>query len=184
MGGFTVIDGGAVAVVLVSALLAYFRGFIREAMGILGWIAAAIVAFFLAPSAEPLVREIPVVSDYLRDSCELSTLFAFAAVFAVTLAILSILALLLSSAIQRSGLDVIDRWAGFLFGTARGFLLVALALVVYDLVGFEGAIPAVDDSVTIKIFDDSKHLLSSEVTERGPGWLLDKYERLLGACGV
>ncbi len=184
MGGFTIIDGVVAALVLVSALLAYSRGFVREAMAILGWIASAIVAFFLAPTAEPLVREIPVVGDYLRDSCELSTLFAFAAVFAISLAILSVFTPLLSSAVQRSALNGIDQGAGFLFGVARGFLLVAVFLIVYDLIGFDDALPAVDDSITASIFDDVRHRLNSSVTERTPGWIHERYEQLLGACGA
>ncbi len=184
MEGFTVVDGAVAAVVLVSALLAYSRGFMREAMAILGWIAAAIAAFFLAPAVEPMVQEIPVVKDYLRDSCELSTLFAFAAVFAVALAVLSVFTPLLSSAVQRSSLNGIDQGAGLLFGVARGFLLVAVLLVVYDLVGFDDALPAVDNSVTTRIFDDSKHLLTSRITEKGPGWIHNHYEQLLGACSV
>ncbi len=184
MGGFTVVDGVVAAVVLVSALLAYSRGFIRESMAILGWVAAAVVAFLFAPMAEPLVREIPMVGDYLRDSCELSTLFAFAVVFAIALAILSVFTPLLSSAVQRSSLNGIDQGAGFLFGVARGFLLVAVLLVVYDLIGFDDALPAVDDSVTTKIFDDSRHLLSSRITQEAPGWIHDYYEQLLGACSA
>ena len=184
MDGFTVVDGVVAAIVLVSALLAYSRGFMREAMAILGWIVAAIAAFFLAPAAEPLVREIPVVSDYLRGSCELSTLFAFAAVFAVSLIVLSVFTPLLSAAVQRSALNRIDQGAGFLFGVARGFLLVTILLVVYGLVGFDDAIPLVDNSATARIFDDSKHLLSGQVTEMAPGWLHDHYEQLLGACSA
>ncbi|MEL7100734.1 MAG: CvpA family protein, partial [Pseudomonadota bacterium] len=61
MEGFTIIDGVVAAVIILSALLAYGRGFVREAMAIAGWIAAAIIAFLFAPQVEPLVREIPVI---------------------------------------------------------------------------------------------------------------------------
>ena len=182
MGSFTVVDGAVAAVVLVSALLAYARGFIRETMAIFGWVAAAFVAYFLAPAAEPLVREIPALGDYLRDSCELSTLFAFAAVFAISLAVLSVFTPLLSSAVRRSALNGIDQGAGFLFGAVRGFLLIAVLLVVYDLVGLDDALPAVEDSITTGIFDEVRHLLSSRVTDQAPGWIYGHYEQLLGAC--
>ena len=72
MEGFTIVDGVVAAYVVVSALLAYSRGFVREAMAIAGWIGAAVLAFMFAPSVEPLVREIPVVGDFIGDSCELS----------------------------------------------------------------------------------------------------------------
>ena len=83
MEGFTLVDGVVVAVILVSAILAYSRGFVREVLSIAGWVIAAVVAFVFAPQAEPLVKEIPVVGAYLADSCELSILAAFTAVFAI-----------------------------------------------------------------------------------------------------
>ena len=61
MEGFTIIDGVVALVIVVSAILAYSRGFVREAMAIVGWIAAAVLAYIFAPKAEPLIREIPMV---------------------------------------------------------------------------------------------------------------------------
>ena len=55
MQGFTIIDAVVAAVIVVSALLAYSRGFVREAMAIAGWIVAAILAYIFAPAAEPLI---------------------------------------------------------------------------------------------------------------------------------
>ena len=86
MEGFTIIDGVVALVIVLSALLAYGRGFIRELMAIVGWIAAAVLAFLFAPRVEPLVREIPVIGDFLADSCELSVIGAFALVLAMLMA--------------------------------------------------------------------------------------------------
>ncbi len=49
MEGFTIVDGVVALVIILSALLAYGRGLVREAMAILGWVAAAILAFLFAP---------------------------------------------------------------------------------------------------------------------------------------
>ena len=49
MEGFTLVDGIVAIVIVLSALLAYSRGFVRELMAIGGWIAAAILAFIFAP---------------------------------------------------------------------------------------------------------------------------------------
>ena len=43
MEGFTIIDGVVALVIVLSALLAYGRGLVREFMAIVGWIAAAIL---------------------------------------------------------------------------------------------------------------------------------------------
>ena len=55
MEGFTIIDGVVALVIVLSALLAYGRGLVREFMAIVGWIAAAILAFLFAPQVKPLV---------------------------------------------------------------------------------------------------------------------------------
>jgi len=126
MEGFTIIDGVVAAIIVISALLAYSRGFVREAMAIAGWIGAAILAFIFSDQVEPLVKQIPVLGDFIGDSCELSIIGAFALVFAVTLVVVSIFTPLFSNLVQRSALGGLDQGAGFLFGVLRGILLVAV----------------------------------------------------------
>ena len=152
MEGFTIIDGVVAAVIVISAILAYSRGFVREVMAIAGWVIAAIVAFIFAPTAFPLVREIPYVGDFIGDSNELGIIAAFAGVFAIALVVVSLFTPLFSSAIQRSVLGGIDAGLGFLFGVARGVLLVVVALIVYDRIAGDQAIPMVDDNRTAQIF--------------------------------
>ena len=53
MEGFTIFDGVVAGVIIISAILAYSRGFMREVLSIAGWIAAAIVAFLFAARAQP-----------------------------------------------------------------------------------------------------------------------------------
>ena len=184
MEGFTIIDGVVAVVIVVSAILAYSRGFVREAMAILGWIAAAILAFIFAPSVEPLVKEIPVVGDYLQDSCELAIIAAFAAVFAISLVVVSVFTPLFSSIIQRSALGGLDQALGFFLGVLRGILLVAVALVVYDRVVVNESIAMVDDSRTAKIFARTQTSIDEQIPEDAPGWIVERYEQLVGNCGA
>lgn len=67
MGDFTIVDGVVGLVIVVSALLAYARGFVREALAIVGWIVATIVAFIFADKVQPLVKQIPVIGDFIGD---------------------------------------------------------------------------------------------------------------------
>ena len=184
MEGFTIIDGVVAVVIVISAILAYSRGFVREAMAILGWIAAAVLAFIFAPTVEPLVKEIPVVGDYLQDSCELAIIAAFAAVFAISLVVVSVFTPLFSSIIQRSALGGLDQGLGFFFGVLRGILLVAVALVVYDRVVVNEAIPMVDDSRTAKIFARTQTSIAEQIPKDAPGWIVERYEQLVGDCGA
>ncbi|MFT6075456.1 MAG: membrane protein required for colicin V production, partial [Yoonia sp.] len=132
MEGFTLVDAGVAIIVLLSGVLAYSRGFVRETMAILGWIGATVVAFIFADQVEPLVRQIPIIGEFIGDSCELAIIAAFAAVFAIALVVVSIFTPLFSTVVQRSALGGIDQALGFFFGALRGVLLVAVAFFVYD----------------------------------------------------
>ncbi|MGO4915637.1 CvpA family protein [Pseudogemmobacter sp. W21_MBD1_M6] len=183
MDGFTIIDGVVALVIIVSALLAYSRGFVREAMSIAGWIAAAVLAFLFAHQVEPLIKEIPVLGEFIGDSCELSIIAAFAAVFAVSLVVVSLFTPLFAGIVQRSALGGVDQGLGFLFGALRGILLVAVALVVYSRVMVEQSIPMVDDSRTAKVFASTQTNIDEQIPADAPGWIVSRYEQLVGNCG-
>jgi len=182
MEGFTLVDGIVAVVVVLSAVLAYSRGFVREALAIGGWIAAAVVAFFSAPNVEPLVREIPVVDDFLAGSCELGMILAFALVFAATLIVVSLFTPIFSSAVRNSAISGIDQGLGFLFGVARGLLLVVVALVVYDRLVIGDPIPMVDESRTALLFSEVQDRINDAIPEEAPQWIVGRYEELIARC--
>ncbi|NIZ09241.1 CvpA family protein [Pseudooceanicola sp. HF7] len=184
MEGFTLIDAIVGAVILLSALLAYSRGFMREVLAIIGWIVAAVLAFIFAPSIMPLVREIPFVGDFLSDSCELSVIASFGVLFAIALALASLFTPLFSSVVQRSILGGIDQAAGFLFGVLRGILLVAIAFFVYVTVLTSTSVPMVDNSRSAVVFSDMIGKIEDNDPARALGWITDKYEELTGTCTI
>jgi len=184
MEGFTLIDGIVAAVIVLSAILAYSRGLVRESMAIAGWVGAAILAFIFAPRAEPLIKELPVVGAFLSESCELSIIAAFAAVFALGLVVMSLFTPLFSSAVQRSVLGGLDQGLGFLFGVVRGVLLVAVAFIVYDRAVAADTVPMVDNSRSAKVFATFQDTLNKTVPEDAPGWIVERYEELTGTCGA
>ncbi len=184
MEGFTIVDAVVVAVIVLSAILAYARGFVREAMAIAGWIAAAVLAFLFAAQAEPLVKEIPYLGDILRGSCELAIIAAFSLVFAAALLIVSVFTPLFSTVVQRSALGGIDQALGFVFGALRGILLVAVAYIVYDRVVVSSAVEMVENSRSAQIFAVVQTDIDRWVPEDAPGWIVARYEDLVGDCGV
>lgn len=183
MEGFTVVDGGVLFVLLISALLAYARGFVREVMSIVGWVVAAVAAFMFAPQVEPMVREIPVVTDIIGGNCELSMIAAFGLVFVAALIIASIFTPLISGAVQNSSLGPLDQGLGFLFGLARGALLVVVALIVYDrlLAGGEG-VAMVENSRTVAIMAESQEKIAASLPENAPAWIAERYAQLTQPC--
>lgn len=184
MEGFTLVDAGVAIIVLLSGVLAYSRGFVRETMAILGWIGATVVAFIFADQVEPLVRQIPIIGDFIGDSCELAIIAAFAAVFAVALVVVSIFTPLFSTVVQRSALGGIDQGLGFFFGVLRGVLLVAVAFFVYDTIFASQEFAAIDDSRSAEVFAQLTGRIEQQNPEQALGWITEQYEQLVGNCGA
>lgn len=182
MEGFTIIDGVVALVIVMSALLAYGRGLVRELMAIVGWVAAGVVAYLFGPKVEPLVRELPVVGEFLADSCELSIIGAFTLVLAVMLIIVSLFTPLFSSIVQRSFLGGADQALGFVFGVARGILLVAIAFFVYSTVITNQTFTLVDESRSARVFGQFSERIENQNPEQALGWIQQRYEDLTSSC--
>ncbi len=182
MENLTAVDGGAAIIILISSILAFSRGLVRELMAILGWVGAAIAAYYFAPGVQPLVKELPVVGEFLSDSCELSVVAAFAGVFVIGLIVAALFTPLFSGAVQRSALGGIDQALGFLFGAARGVLLIAVAFIVYDRVLSDQAIPMVDNSRTALVFANFQANIDENIPSDAPGWIVDRYNELTNVC--
>lgn len=184
MEGFTLIDAVAAGVIVLSSILAYSRGLVREAMAIAGWVGAAVLAFIFAPQVQPLVRELPVVGEFLADSCELSIIAAFATVFAIGLILAALFTPLFSSVVQRSALGGIDQGLGFLFGVLRGIVLVVVAFIVYDRAVGPNSTSMVDDSRTAKVIASFQANIDNSIPTDAPGWIVNRYEQLVSICGT
>jgi membrane protein required for colicin V production len=179
---FTVVDAGVAAIVLISGVLAYSRGFTRELFAIAGWIIAAIVAFFLAPVLDPLIREAPVVGPFLARSCVVSVIAAFTIVVAFALLVLSVFNPLISGLVLDSVLGPIDRMLGFVFGVLRGLVLIAIAFLIYtNLSGVQAWAP-LDNAASRTLFEESATLLEQSLPESIPSWLSDRIDGLMVNC--
>lgn len=183
MEGFNIVDGVALALVVVSAILAWARGLVRETLAIAGWIAAALAAFAFAPAVAPLVREIPVLRDVIGGSCELGILSGFVVVFAAALIVVSLFTPLLAGAVQNSAIGPVDQGLGLVFGVLRGVALIAIAFVVYDRVlGGTGGAAMVDQSYTRGLFSGMEKELGAVLPSDAPQWIAGRYEGLISSC--
>lgn len=125
----TLLDGILVGFTLVSAMLAMVRGFSREILSIASWIAAAAAAFFLY---KPVL---PYIQPYI-DNPQIAMAASAGAVFIVALIVVTLVTMKIADAIIDSRVGALDRTLGFLYGAARGILVVAVALLFFDwLVG-------------------------------------------------
>src|SRR6266550_6896541 len=129
------LDIGVIAVIVLSAIFAFARGFVREALSIVAWVgAAAITVYGFVPVlaiVEPLVKN-PLLSQ----------LIAGFGLFVGSLIVLTIVTGLLARMVRASALSPIDRTLGFVFGLARGAFLVCLAYLLLDISVQPGERPA------------------------------------------
>ena len=183
MQEITIFDGGVAFVMLLSGLLAYSRGVVRESLAIGGWIVATIGAFFVAPMATPIVDEIPFVSDIIGSSCELSIITAFIAAFVLVLLVVSILVPLLSGTIRQSAVGGVDQMLGLLFGILRGLLLVLVVLIVHDrLVPKGDGIGMIEESLTKRLLSASQAGIETRIPDNAPEWIIDRFDELMLSC--
>ena len=183
MENLTYVDFVAIAVILISAVLAYARGLLRETLSIAGWVGAAIVAYIFAPSVEPLMHEIPVLSDIIGGTCELGIFASFGVVFILALIVISLFTPLLTGIVRGSALGSLDSLLGFLFGIARGVLLVAVALIVYEQFFSVGeGIDMVENSMTKQLLGDAQARLAEQIPTETPAWIEERYDQLTSSC--
>ncbi|MHA1524351.1 MAG: CvpA family protein [Alphaproteobacteria bacterium] len=121
---FTAMDVILLAIALLSGLLAMLRGFTREVLSILSWVLAAFAAFWIYPIMRTQVREF-VQPDWLAD------IVLVGGAFVVVLISVSVLTVRLTDMILDSPIGGIDRTLGFLFGCARGVVLVVVAYLFF-----------------------------------------------------
>lgn len=180
----TIADAGVALVALISAFLAYNRGLVREALAIAGWVAAAFVAFYFGPMVAPLLAETPYLGSFLASSCTLTALASFVAVFGVALIVLAIFTPVISSAVQATPFAAVDRGLGFVFGVARGFLLVAVLYLLYDLVVTDAErLAVIETSASRGLIADAAEAVKAMTPTAMPDWLQGRIDHLTAACG-
>jgi membrane protein required for colicin V production len=114
------LDALVLLILLISAGFAYMRGFVHEVLAMAGWVGAGFVALYGLPHARGYFRSF-ISMNLIAD------IAAGLALFLVSLLIFSLITKAISNRIHSSSLSALDRSLGFLFGLARGGLLVCLA---------------------------------------------------------
>ncbi len=120
-------DLAVFGIILVSALFAFVRGFIKEMLSVAAWLGAAFAAIYGLPYLKPFVLEF--ISEPL-----FATAIASSSIFVATVVVLSLIGHLIAGRIKDSMLSALDRSLGFLFGVVRGGVLISLAFLVLTLV--------------------------------------------------
>jgi membrane protein required for colicin V production len=120
----TLLDIVLLAVMLISGLLAMIRGFMREVLSIASWAAAAGLTIYAFPKLVPQAKQY-FASDMV------ATAVVVGGVFLGTLIIVSIFTIKISDMVLDSRVGALDRTLGFLFGLARGLIIMVVAFLFF-----------------------------------------------------
>lgn len=123
---FNWVDYSIVSIIVLSMLISLARGFVREALSLITWIAAIWIGIHFTT----------LVSQWLLPYISATPIrmgVAFFLLFAVALLIGSIISFIVVQFIQKTGLSGTDRSLGVVFGLGRGFIVVSVGLLIANM---------------------------------------------------
>lgn len=152
-------DWAIIVIFSLSCLIGLIRGLVREALSLVIWIAAVLVAKVFGSQVETLL-----VNQIETPSVRLMT--AYAVLFVATLLLGAMLSYVIGALVRATGLSGTDRLLGMVFGAARAFIVV-MALVIL----LPGFLPVKEDEWWQKA-QLIPHFLACEQ------WVLAAYEQI------
>lgn len=121
-------DLGVLVVVGLSALVSFFRGFIREVLSLGAWVGAAIITLYWFPNVAEYFQQ------HMKNTMVASGLAAMGTFMAALVVISLFNSLLLKYVKTGADVGLLDNALGLTFGVARGMLLVSIAYYIMTVV--------------------------------------------------
>ncbi len=129
IGPLTYLDAALLAVCFISGLLAMYRGFAREVLSIVSWLAAAAAGVWIFFTKKSLSADVAAQTG-LPEQIALAVVALVIAL--IVLIVVHLITARISDAILDSRVGMIDRILGFAFGVVRGFILIVIPYMFYE----------------------------------------------------
>lgn len=121
---FNMFDAIILSVLGLSALIAFFRGFIRELLSLGAWVGAAIVTLYLFPHTTNFMKH-HMKSDHMAGGV------AALGTYIIALLAFSILNSIIIRYVKKgSDVGLLDNFLGLGFGLVRGGFILSLAFLI------------------------------------------------------
>jgi len=122
----TQVDTLILAVIAISSAFGVWRGFIKETLSLLSWIAALLVSRVYSESLAGLLES-------LIDNPSVRYVTAFSVLFVLIIMLGTALNHFMSKLLVVTGLKTLDRLLGAVFGVARGTVIVLVVLFILNV---------------------------------------------------
>jgi membrane protein required for colicin V production len=129
IGGLSYLDAALVAIVVISGIVAMYRGLTREVLSILSWVAAAAACVYFVFKYRDEAKQ---VADQFHAPVLVAQVAIGGIIFLVVLIIVHLITARISDTVLDSRIGAIDRILGLLFGVVRGFVLVVIPFMFYE----------------------------------------------------
>ncbi|MEM1154881.1 MAG: CvpA family protein [Pseudomonadota bacterium] len=158
----TAVDWVIIVVLIVSTLISLWRGFVKEALSLAGWVVAFLVAnLFVDQMASLLAGAIDnITGRYVA---------AYAILFVGTLVVSTFVTYLAGQVIKVTGLSVLDRLLGTVFGFARGVILILVCVFVLRQLVPPGDLTWLDQSILMPHVDMLAQWVRDAFSSSGSG---------------
>ena len=120
------VDYAILGILLISSFISLMRGFVREALSLVGWILAFWISLTFAAGFSDLLKS-TITDPTFR------LIVAFVALFVMALVVSATVNFFAARLVQRTGLTRMDRFLGVIFGFLRGAVLVSILVLIAGL---------------------------------------------------
>lgn len=167
------LDTIVLIIMMLSIVVAFFRGFIKEILTIVNLTVAAGAAYLLAPMLLPTAKGwfgVAEAGGKAKDilgvipPTVMATFVAYAIVYFSAFIILSLAGMAISSSVKAMGLGPLDRGLGMVFGAVRGFLLVFVVYLPFAFFMQPEQLPTwAKDSISVSVLHSAYQKLDAYV---------------------
>ena len=156
---FNGIDIIIISIILVSCVVAGFRGFIKELFSVLSWILSILISFNFFEKFKI------ILSEYITQKI-ITDVIAFGFPFVTSLFMCHLLSSWLSPKFNTSEILLFDKFIGFIFGFIRGILIVVLLFLGFKYLVGENLPEWLIEAYSYNYIDNIGNILKEILTDK------------------